>query len=91
MEDQMNAIANVMAYYQNGWIELIKERGFPVGIWTKSFPTNTTKKSFLSMFCALQKQLNPSLSIDDFHMCILSERYMITDSSRGEGFDIFIQ
>ena len=81
MDSMMNASANVLRYEDNKWIEWLQQGDRITGIWVKALPTNTKKKDFLGIICAMRKN-------DDAHEKILSDAFTIEKSSRGEGFDI---
>jgi hypothetical protein len=82
MDAMMNGAANVLGYQQSGGIRFIERNNRRVGIWVRAFPSNTTKKAFLSMFCAMEKQDGP-------HESILCGAYRISPNTESGGFDIF--
>jgi len=91
-EDSMiNASVNILGYTKNGWIEFIKEGSIILGFWVKSFPKNTTKKHFLSMFCAFHDDdKNTNSPIAKAHLSVLADKYSILPAKNRDGFDVLL-
>jgi len=84
MDAMMNAAANVLGYQQSNGIRFIERGGRIAGIWVRAFPGNTTKRKFLAMYCAMQKQDAP-------HETILLGRYDISKNTEQGGFDVLLR
>ena len=81
---KINAVANVIGYKNDGGIKFLRENGKMIGIWVRAFPSNTTKKYFLQMYCVKEEENNAYKSI-------LSSAYKIIKSKSGKGFDILFE
>ena len=84
MDAMMNAAANVLGYQQSNGIRFIERGGKIAGIWVRAFPGNTTKRKFLAMYCAMQKQDVP-------HETILLGQYDISKNTEQGGFDVLLR
>jgi len=81
MDAMMNGAANAIAYKHSDGIRFLCQSGRIVGIWVRAFPSNTTRRAFLSMFCALEGQ-------DSSQMAVLAENYQISKDAVNGGVNV---
>jgi uncharacterized protein (TIGR02145 family) len=80
-EATANAFANILAFEQQGWIRFIREQDDIRGIWLKHFPSNTTKKLFLLLFCARHQE-------NTAYKLVYMRAFKIKEARDKEGFEI---
>jgi hypothetical protein len=91
-DDMMNAMVNVAGFQQGGYIRFLVTSGRIVGVWTKDFPDNATKKRFLSAYCAWKTETPGSdaglLGLVDAHNSALMDKFEIYRVESGDGYNV---
>ena len=80
-QSKLNAVANVIGYEKSGGIRFLLDGGRITGIWVRAFPDNTSRRHFLSMFCASKQEGRA-------YERAASGSFTVSKAASGEGFDI---